>query len=342
MIAPFTACLTTSILLLILGRKAVAPSSHKTKTSLALSSQFNPMELQSFKGHISEAYQRSAVLQLGGELREPYPPDWPMIDRYHTANVTALAGETTSLNCRVHRLGNRSVSWLKRDTIHLLTVGRYTYTSDLRFEGKHVAGSLDWSLLLRDATPSDSGEYDCQVSTTPPIAVTIFLNVKESETVILGAPEVYVQVGSTINLTCVVSNTARPPLKVEWEKDGQLLSYLGPRPGVSLVTDKAERTVVSLIMAEAKLNDSGSYFCQPFSRNMTEDLPIANISVHVIRGANIDQLSGVDCPRTLSKFLLMIAVNLIGIDLIKAAEKMLLVVRELQRKIPNRPNVGGL
>ena len=27
--------------------------------------------------------------------------------RYHTANVTALAGETTSLNCRVHRLGNR-------------------------------------------------------------------------------------------------------------------------------------------------------------------------------------------------------------------------------------------
>ena len=83
-----------------------------------------------------------------------------------------------------------------------------------RFEGKHVAGSLDWSLLLRDATPSDryfhcylwmivfipwnlhpqlwslieicfylemwffSVEYDCQVSTTPPIAVTIFLNVK--------------------------------------------------------------------------------------------------------------------------------------------------------------------
>ena len=101
-----------------------------------------------------------------------------------------------------------------------------------------------------------------------------------------------------------------------------------------MVTDKAERTVVSLIMAEAKLNDSGSYFCQPFSRNLTEDLPIANISVHVIKGANIDQLSGVDRPRTLSNLLLMITVSLIGIDLIKAAEKMLLVVRELQRKIP--------
>ena len=74
---------------------------------------------------------------------------------YHTANVTALAGETTSLNCRVHRLGNRfvskiyvfqhvscsrSVSWLKRDQIHLLTVGRYTYTSDLR--SIHLSGFL--------------------------------------------------------------------------------------------------------------------------------------------------------------------------------------------------------
>ena len=114
------------------------------------------------------------------------------------------------------------------------------------------------------------------------------------------------------------------------------------RPGVSLVTDKAERTVVSLIMAEAKLNDSGSYFCQPFSRNLTEDLPIANISVHVIKGANIDQLSGVDRPRTLSNFLLMITVSLIGIDLIKAAEKMFLVVREVQRKLPTRPDVGDL
>ena len=40
------------------------------------------MELKSSRGDLSEAYQKSAVLQLGGELREPYPPDWPMIDRF--------------------------------------------------------------------------------------------------------------------------------------------------------------------------------------------------------------------------------------------------------------------
>ena len=44
----------------------------------------------------------------------------------------------------------------------------------------------------------------------------------------------------------------------------------------------------------------------------------------------------------MSNFLLMITVSLIGIDLIIAAEKMFLVVRELQRKIPTRPDVGDL
>ena len=86
------------------------------------------------------------------------------------------------------------------------------------------------------------------------------------------------------------------------------------RPGVSLVTDKAEITVVSLIMAGARLNDSGSYLCQPFSRNLTEELPLANISVHVIKGANIDQLSGVSSLDTLSNPLLFTISLMIGMD----------------------------
>ena len=85
-----------------------------------------------------------------------------------------------------------------------------------------------------------------------------------------------------------------------------------PRPGVSVVTDKAEITVVSLIMAGARLNDSGSYFCKPFSRNLTEELPVANISVHVIKGANIDQLSGVNGLETLFRPLLLFTIGTSG------------------------------
>ena len=79
-----------------------------------------------------------------------------------------------------------------------------------------------------------------------------------------------------------------------------------------MVTDKAEITVVSLIMAGARLNDSGSYFCKPFSRNLTEELPVANISVHVIKGANIDQLSGVNGLETPYRPLLLLTIGISG------------------------------
>ena len=46
-------------------------------------------------------------------------------------------------------------------------MGRYTYTTDQRFESFHLRGSQDWILTLRDPRPSDAGIYGCQVSTTP-------------------------------------------------------------------------------------------------------------------------------------------------------------------------------
>ena len=102
----------------------------------------------------------------------------PVIDHYHSSNVTALAGVTTTLNCRVHLLGNKTVSWIRGENLHLLTVGRYTYTSDLRFEAHHVPHSLDWNLILRHPQPEDSGLYQCQVSSTPHLSTDIWLIVK--------------------------------------------------------------------------------------------------------------------------------------------------------------------
>ena len=91
------------------------------------------------------------------------------------------------------RLGNKTVSWMRQDHLHLLTVGRfriffqesmlktfhfrYTYTSDLRFEAKHEQHSSDWSLILNSAQSTDSGQYQCQISTTPIITHNIWLTV---------------------------------------------------------------------------------------------------------------------------------------------------------------------
>ncbi|CAG9815364.1 unnamed protein product [Phaedon cochleariae] len=86
------------------------------------------------------------------------------------------------------------VSWVRHRDIHLLTVGRYTYTSDQRFEAVHTPHTEEWTLRLRYPQKKDSGIYECQISTTPPIGHFVFLSIvalslaerTETEVVVVG------------------------------------------------------------------------------------------------------------------------------------------------------------
>ncbi|KAG5872946.1 Zwei Ig domain protein zig-8 [Gonioctena quinquepunctata] len=69
------------------------------------------------------------------------------------------------------------VSWVRHRDIHLLTVGRYTYTSDQRFEAVHTPHTEEWTLRIRYPQKKDSGIYECQISTTPPIGHFLFLTI---------------------------------------------------------------------------------------------------------------------------------------------------------------------
>ena len=72
----------------------------------------------------------------------------------HSGNVTVVSGHLARLNCRVRNLGNRTVSWIRLQDLSLLTVGRYTYTSDLRFNPSlYLPFSTFWP-GLRGSTPS--------------------------------------------------------------------------------------------------------------------------------------------------------------------------------------------
>ncbi|KAJ8976081.1 hypothetical protein NQ317_002194 [Molorchus minor] len=62
----------------------------------------------------------------------------------------------------------RKVSWIRHRDLHLLTVGRFTYTSDQRFICIHNPMTEDWTLQIRYPQRRDSGVYECQVGTTPP------------------------------------------------------------------------------------------------------------------------------------------------------------------------------
>ena len=97
---------------------------------------------------------------LGYQLRSQRP-EFVLRD---SGNVSAILGKRATLNCRVRNVGNRTVrdddggtvfilivlkvSWIRHQDTHLLTAGRYTYTSDERFRAVHKVLSEDYLLQI--------------------------------------------------------------------------------------------------------------------------------------------------------------------------------------------------
>ncbi|CAK9804387.1 Zwei Ig domain protein zig-8 [Anthophora plagiata] len=206
----------------------------------------------------------------------PTPGTGPHFDTSMQSNYTGLVGKTVELVCKVKNLGNRTVSWVRHRDIHLLTVGRYTYTSDQRFEALHFVHSEEWTLKIRYSQKKDSGIYECQISTTPPIGHPVYLTVVEPITIIIGAPDLFVNKGSTINLTCVVKYAPEPPPMMIWSHNTEVINFDSPRGGISLVTEKGPETTSRLMIQKAVPSDSGIYTCEPSNANPS------SIKVHVV------------------------------------------------------------
>ncbi|XP_046805441.1 serine-rich adhesin for platelets isoform X1 [Lucilia cuprina] len=252
---------------------ATTTSTHTTSSSSSSSSSGG-----SSSSHKTSSSQRNSI-----ELQETQQ-NGPYFDKAASKNVTALLGKTAYLNCRVKNLGNKTmllqVSWVRHRDIHLLTVGRYTYTSDQRFRAIHQPQTEDWILQIKYPQHRDSGIYECQVSTTPHMSHYIHLNVVEPSTEIIGAPDLYIESGSTINLTCVILNSPEPPAYIFWNHNNAIINYDSPRGGVSVVTNKGETTTSFLLIKSARPSDSGHYQCNPSNAKPK------SVTVHVLNGVS--------------------------------------------------------
>ncbi|XP_050708764.1 uncharacterized protein LOC126993637, partial [Eriocheir sinensis] len=82
-----------------------------------------------------------------------------------SVEVTTPVGIPANLTCGVRQLGDKKVSWIRRKDLHVLTTGNFTYTTDTRFRALHLPGSPFWSLEVDRPAITDSGLYECQVST---------------------------------------------------------------------------------------------------------------------------------------------------------------------------------
>lgn len=72
---------------------------------------------------------------------------------------------------------NLQVSWIRHRDVHLLTVGRYTYTNDDRFRAINRLNSNEWTLQIKYPQQRDAGVYECQISTTPHLSRFYHLNI---------------------------------------------------------------------------------------------------------------------------------------------------------------------
>ena len=61
------------------------------------------------------------------------------------------------------------VSWIRKNDLHILTMGTIVYTNDHRVRSVHpnTTDSIDWNLDIQNADVHDSGVYECQVNTEP-------------------------------------------------------------------------------------------------------------------------------------------------------------------------------
>ncbi|XP_014232110.1 zwei Ig domain protein zig-8-like [Trichogramma pretiosum] len=222
-------------------------------------------------------------------------------------NVTALVGHPAVLLCSVRNLGNRTVSWIRKRDLHILTSMALTYTSDGRFTViGNTETSDDWNLRIDYVQTRDEGIYECQVNTEPKIHRAVYLRVLDVQAEILGPDEVYVRKGSTISLTCMVNSQGVPPSNVTWYHAGNVIDFDGPRGGVSLETEKSKGgTTSKLLITRASLGDSGNYSC------VSSKAARATVVVHVLNGEHPAAMQHGDAARTTGRLLLLLQLLLL-------------------------------
>ncbi|XP_069158577.1 zwei Ig domain protein zig-8-like [Procambarus clarkii] len=215
-------------------------------------------------------------LSLGDPSGSLTVPLHPVFDHAAPRNVSAMTDNTAYLHCLVHNLGNKSVSWIRRRDLHILSVGRYTYTTDERYQVINSPGSKDWILKIKYAQVRDAGMYECQVSTKPVRSYSVHLHIFEPKAEIIGSPDVHVDMGSTINLTCIITHGTQPPAYVFWYHNGRVVNSESQRRSVTIVSDTGTTTTTLLLIQDARDSDTGSYSCAP------SNTAAASLTVHVL------------------------------------------------------------
>jgi len=193
--------------------------------------------------------------------------------------VYAPSGGTAAIECQVKNLGDRAVSWIRRHDLHILTIGQHTYTADRRYTSSQSEDSTVWRLTIHPTTHSDTGIYECQISTSPKISKLHNLTITDSVSRILSSRTVYVREGSVLNMSCTIRGHLTPSQYIHWYRGTHLINT-SSRGGIHITSDKVLGES-NLVISNSQLSDSGNYSCTP--DNALQD----TVTIHVLAGGDL-------------------------------------------------------
>ncbi|CAB4058328.1 unnamed protein product [Lepeophtheirus salmonis] len=150
-------------------------------------------------------------------------------------NITSVAGKDVYLTCALNKpiRGKYKISLMRLRDLNLLAVDKSLHTKDPRME--ILKSSLEnrvWTLKIRDAVPEDSGLYECHLNSIPKSKTLLLsMTIIEGRIRILPTNHVlHLNVGSDLNLTCVVESGPVQPKYIHWYHKNILLQYAENSP----------------------------------------------------------------------------------------------------------------
>ncbi|KAG5681150.1 hypothetical protein PVAND_010610 [Polypedilum vanderplanki] len=220
-----------------------------------------------------------AITSMDEHYQQPY---FDTNDSFESPNVTIFRDETAYLVCVVRNLGNNSISWIRHNDINLLSVGKFKYTQDPRYQIFHNSHNDTWTLKIRRVQVKDSGFYECQIgiSNSQPIGRMIYLKVIDPQLLILEGKEMSIGAGLNLNLTCSIEqalhifNDEKNILR--WShNNSQDVNHHSPRGVFIKFIQQDETSISHLIIKNLTHSDAGIYKC------FTSNEVYASIIVHI-------------------------------------------------------------
>ncbi|GFN88565.1 hemicentin-1, partial [Plakobranchus ocellatus] len=199
---------------------------------------------------------------------------------------TVEVGKMAVLKCAVTNLEDKQVIWRKASDSNPLTVGLESFYNTNRIVVQHLPRASQWNLVIHDVRLTDSGVYECQVSSKlRHLRQHVLLTVKEKEAETTHMPKpgikvsglAYVDIGDQIYLICNATGLEHSPSTIDWFRNGNKLTSRGKKVEIKDFVAVTSRTVVSFLqISDAQLSDSGVYVCR------TSNLQIADLRVTVL------------------------------------------------------------